>query len=221
MNAYPHLIDAHTHLAYAAPGIAIEQAGLSLAQEAQPHRCYSVGIHPQELSRVEHFSFDRELECLEAAAAHPQAVALGEAGIDRRLPDLDLQERLFEAHIRLADRLGKPLIIHLVGAADRLMRLHRLHPHHTPWVVHGYRRGAVLARQLLSCGFCLSFGRHYHDEALLATPLPQLLIETDEATDLPPEGIEALYRRAAQLRGVPAAELKQAVAANLQRILAF
>ena len=47
---------------------------------------------------------------------------------------------------------------------------------------HGFRRNAVLARQLLDAGYSLSFGEHFDPEALRVTPAEHRFAETDESS---------------------------------------
>ncbi len=73
-----------------------------------------LGIHPHEAER----DGGRVAE-LRGLLAHPQAVAVGETGLDfyRDLAPRDRQRRVFEAELALAEELGKPAVIH-TRAAD-------------------------------------------------------------------------------------------------------
>ena len=51
-----------------------------------------------------------------------------------------------------------------------------------PWIVHGFRGGEELARQLLSHGLYLSFGEKFHEESLRAAWPDHLFAETDESS---------------------------------------
>lgn len=55
--------------------------------------------------------------------------------------------------------------------------VYRLSDTNSVWIIHGFRSGASLARQLLDAGMLLSFGSHYNLAALAITPHP--LFETD------------------------------------------
>ena len=48
-----------------------------------------------------------------------------------------------------------------------------------PWIVHGFRGGPALARQLLDAGFDLSFGLRYNKESFDITPTERRYRETD------------------------------------------
>src|SRR6202034_2756739 len=82
----------------------------------------AVGCHPNE-SR----GFDEaDLAELEALAAHPRCIAIGETGLDyyRDGSPREDQKRSFSAHIELARTTGTPLIVHTRNAAlDTLAQL--------------------------------------------------------------------------------------------------
>lgn len=151
---------------------------------------YSVGIHPWNVGRVT----DRSLRLLASLAAEPQVVAIGECGLDGvaeavrsaaaegrdRREIVAAQTELLRVHFALSERLGKPMILHVVKAYDEILRLKKLWRPSQPWVIHGFRGKPQLARQLLDHGFYLSFGRRYNADSLALTPPSRLLRETDD-----------------------------------------
>ena len=147
-----------------------------------------MGIHPW------HAAADR-LPLLRLRAAHPQVVMIGEAGLDRLAEaPMSLQIELFEAQVRLADELRKPLIIHCVRAWGELLDVRkRLRPD-SPWIVHGFRGKSPLATQLLDAGLNLSFGLLHRPDALRTTwDRRRLFVETDDS----PTPIVEVYERIA------------------------
>ena len=205
MEATP-LLDIHTHRLPAVPGTAVVSVCPTDFRPAPGH-LYSVGLHPWRLSEE-----GQTTDVLEAAIRHPQVVAVGEAGLDRlaQAPLQEVQIPLFEAQARLADERGLPLVIHLVRCtAELLASRRRLRPQ-VPWVVHGFRGKRELAAELLRHGLCLSFGEHYHPEALRAVPPGRMFLETDESS-VP---ISTLCERASTLLGSPVQSLRQTLAEN-------
>ncbi|MFM2112584.1 MAG: hypothetical protein RLZZ271_1244, partial [Pseudomonadota bacterium] len=92
---------------------------------AQQHRHLwaSVGVHPDN-EDIEEPSVER----LVALAASERVVAIGETGLDyydmegrkggRTLADMEWQRQRFRVHIRAAQQVRKPLIIHTRTASD-------------------------------------------------------------------------------------------------------
>jgi TatD DNase family protein len=72
-----------------------------------------------------------------------------------------------------------------------------------------------VAEQCLKRGFYLSFGEHFHDEALRSTPLERLLLETDESR----LSMEEICRKAASVYGLPAEILAARITSNAQKVL--
>lgn len=139
---------------------------------------YSVGIHPWEADKADGEAW----AALERMAAHPRVVAIGEAGLDTRhqgAPDMAVQEAVFCRQARLAEQLDKPLIIHCVGAYNRLIELKRALRPAVPWIVHGFRGKPQLAADLAKHGFYISLGTKHNPAVPAAVPADRLLHETD------------------------------------------
>ncbi|MBD5253004.1 MAG: TatD family hydrolase [Barnesiella sp.] len=181
------LLDTHTHRTDATDAVINYDPTVDTYEPDRSLR-YSVGVHPWRA----HLADDTILRRTADLAAEPFVVAIGETGLDTlRGPEEEIQSHLFEWHIRLAESLHKPLIIHAVRAWQQLIKMSRpYHPFVAPWIIHGFRGKPQLAHQLLDAGFSLSFGRHYNPESFAATPVDRRYAESDEATlptDLPGE----------------------------------
>ena len=204
-------LDIHTHRLPSRPGEAI----VNFAPDAfapQAGGWYSVGVHPWQASEAE---TERALALLERLVLHPQVVAVGEAGLDRlAAAPMPVQEAVFCRQARLAEAVGKPLIIHLVKAADELLRLRRVLRPTVPWVIHGFRGKEALAAMWMRHGCLLSFGARYREEALCGLPADRLLLETDESG----ADIDGLCERAALLRRTTPADLRERVEKNVAGI---
>jgi TatD DNase family protein len=209
-------IDIHTHHTPATPGTAIEnlrnETFGNLRNETFAPRAgayYSAGIHPWDAHEV------ALTEALQAMLAHPQVIAVGEAGLDKHaVAPLTQQAALFAQQARLAARLNKPLIIHLVKATDLLLAVKQALQPRSAWIIHGFRGKPQLAQLYLRHGFYLSFGEHYHPETLRTMPLERLLMETDES--LVP--IDELYCRAAAVRRISTQALREAVTDTVRQL---
>lgn len=137
---------------------------------------FSVGIHPWDTENAT----DADIGEIERLAADPRVVAIGETGIDMlRGASVEKQREIFERHIELSERLGKPLILHVVKAFPEIIRLRRLHKPRQRWIVHGFRGKPELARELLHHGFDISIGQVYNPAAAAIIPPECLFHETD------------------------------------------
>lgn len=190
--------DIHTHRAGlpdsvlsipAAEVVAMErqQAGLLSSeglQSAGQLQFYSLQLHPWHLtgqSDIEDF-----VACALAHQADPRFVAIGECGLDPLCQvALPLQHEAFLAALRVAKELRKPVVIHCVRLWDQLLAdvslvftmEERLK---SPLIIHGFRKGPQLARQLLDAGFSISLGKYYNEATRQIVPAERLYFETDE-----------------------------------------
>jgi len=167
---------------------------------------YSVGIHPW-------YADTPGLSVVETMAGHPNVVAIGETGLDKMVStSLKQQEELFISQIELAEKNRKPLIIHCVKAWPELIAIRRRFTSGIPWIIHGFRGNGTLARQLLRFGFRLSFGAHFHPDALRsAWETRRLYAETDDSTI----SIEEIYLRIATQLSIPVETLLQEIYENI------
>lgn len=216
-------VDIHTHNLPQVPGAAIVNC---YPEEFVPQEgsWYSVGIHPWKISSSLGDILQDEQPIVQDEAghllprelvAHPQVLAIGEAGLDKLIDTpMDIQIEVFEYQARLADEIGKPLIIHLVKAVDELLKLKQALRSSVPWIIHGFRGKPALAQELLRHGFHLSFGEKYQADALRITPSNRLFLETDESM-VP---IAELYRRAAEVRGVSLEQLEETMRENTGKV---
>ena len=153
-------------------------------------------------------------EALLTMARSPQVLAIGEAGIDHFCSaPMQQQFALFSNQARLAERVGKPLIVHMVRSASEILFLKKQLRPTMPWIIHGFRGGEALARQLVDHGFYLSFGTHYRPEAISITPKNRLFIETDDSIS----PVVELYQSIAVVLGISTHDLLFTVADNIER----
>lgn len=170
--------DIHTHdTRLASAGTAV--VSISPDDPMEPHGTYSVGIHPWDTVRPVTL---RQLKALVRRARNPRTAAIGECGFDAlRGGDPDIQRRLFDLHARLAERTGKPLIIHAVRSNRELLDAIRRHRPSVEWIIHGFRGKPELARQLVRAGYSISLGPRHNPGVPTAIPPERLYRETDSA----------------------------------------
>jgi TatD DNase family protein len=202
--------------------------------ERNPSVLAAVALHPNEAPRLA--DLDEALREIEALAAQPRVRGLGETGLDTFRTGDDgraAQELSFRAHIAIAKRYAKPLIIHDREAHADVLRV--LDEEGAPEVVvlHCFSGDADFAAECVRRGYLLSFAGtvtfasagHLREAAAL-TPPEQLLVETDAPylTPVPYRGrpnasylIPLTMRALAGTTGTDLDALCAAVSANGER----
>ncbi|HEX2361709.1 MAG TPA: TatD family hydrolase [Jiangellaceae bacterium] len=174
--------------------IGCDQPGAKWAVDAAqrlPAIVAGVSVHPNEAPGLAASGqLDAALAEIDRLAGSTDRVrAVGETGLDyyRTGPDGHAdQEASFRAHIEMARRHGKALVIHDRNAHDDVLRIlgDRLLPDRV--VFHCFSGDADMARYCAARGWFLSFAgtvtfanANVLRDALAATPLDRMLVETD------------------------------------------
>ena len=170
----------------------------------------TVGLHPWQAATG---VIPSEAEILSADA-------VGEIGLDKACEvDFEQQRTVFEAQLRLAEQHKKPVVVHCVRAFEEVISA--LEKFTLKAVIfHGFIGSQEQAARAVKKGYFLSFGARTERskktiEALRATPLDRLFVETDEA-DTP---IAEMYALVARLRNTEVEEIEEATSRNYERIL--
>ena len=149
-----------------------------------------VALHPNEAPLLaDQHALDAALAEIDALAADPEVRAVGETGLDhfRTGPEGRAdQERSFRAHIEMAKRHGKALVIHDRDAHDDVVRVLEDAGPPDRVVLHCFSGDRAMAEHCAARGWWLSFAGTVTfknaaglRDALAATPLDRLLVETD------------------------------------------
>ncbi len=223
-----------------------------VAQLAEQHGdAYALGIHPLFVPQAQ----EADLLALDLALtehrADPRLVAVGEIGLDFFVPELctphmrDRQWWFYTAQLKLAQKHGLPVILHVRRSADLLLKGLR-QCRVTSGIAHAFNGSTQQAQAFVDMGFALGFGGTLTYERSLQLrrlacelPLSALVLETD-APDIPPQWLyQTAEQRAqgakqgrnspaelpriaqvlAELRGVLLTDLAAASSANACRVL--
>ena len=145
---------------------------------------------------------------------------IGETGLDHACEvDKAAQERLFRAHLETAERVQKPVVLHVVKAFEQTIRI--LADYSIEGVVfHGFIGSEQHAKEALRRGYYLSFGvRSLRSpktrQAIVSTPLDRLFCETDDNASL---DIADVYAEVAEIKGITIAELERNIYENYKRL---
>lgn len=218
LNGY---LDIHCHTQPAEGESAI--VSLDTRQFAEmnsppPGYTYSLGIHPWFILQQD---LQTAFDTLERFASNEYCLAIGECGLDKTVSaPMAVQIDCFARQIELAERLGKPLVIHCVRAFNELLQIQKASRSTVAWIVHGFDKNTDIARQLLTQGCYLSFGKALLREggnaarAIKITPPNRLFLETDAAQDTP---ISAIYAAAAKMTGLNLDALQRQILDNFER----
>nr|WSX21006.1 TatD family hydrolase [Streptomyces tubercidicus] len=217
----------------------------------------TVALHPNEAPRIvlgdpEGWSrqgarepggdsaLDAALAEIDKLAALPQVRGVGETGLDcfRTGPDgMAAQEASFRAHIEIAKRHGKALVIHDREAHDDVLRILREEGAPDRVVFHCYSGDAEMAKVCAAAGYFMSFAGNVTfknaqplRDALAVAPPELVLVETDAPflTPAPYRGranapylIPVTLRAMAEVTGMTEDALATAVAANTARAFGY
>ncbi|MCL7495361.1 TatD family hydrolase [Streptomyces sp. MCA2] len=217
----------------------------------------TVALHPNEAPRVVlgdpdgwsrqgarepggDSALDAALAVIDELAALPQVRGVGETGLDyfRTGPEgMAAQERSFRAHIEIAKRHGKALVIHDREAHDDVLRILREEGAPERVVFHCYSGDAAMAKICAEAGYFMSFAGNVTfknaqplRDALAVAPPELVLVETDAPflTPAPYRGranapylIPVTLRAMAAVKAVTEDELATAIAANTARAFGY
>ena len=208
--------------------IATSEFSLKLARR-YPYIRAAMGIHPHECADMA----DADLAEIERLAGAPEAVAIGEIGLDYYydFAPRDKQRRAFASQLELANKLKLPVIVHDREAhADTLALLRE---HRPAGVVHCFSGSVEMLQGVLALDMYIgldgpvTFKNAKTPQAVAAAvPIERLLLETD-APYLAPEPyrgkrgdsrmIAHIARKIAEIKGMEAQELLDICAANARR----
>ncbi|MCF6522262.1 TatD family hydrolase [Streptomyces sp. JJ36] len=214
------------------------------AAAAHPAVHAAVALHPNEAPRIAEQGGEAALEAalaeIEKLAALPQVLAVGETGLDyfRTGPEgVAAQQRSFRAHIAMAKRLGRALVIHDREAHDDVLRILREEGAPERTVFHCYSGDAAMAEVCAENGWFLSFAGNVTfksaqplRDALAVAPPELLLVETDAPflTPAPYRGrpnapylVPVTLRAMAEVKGMTEDALARHVAANTARAFGY
>jgi TatD DNase family protein len=196
----------------------------------------AVGIHPHHASSGDDAAFVR----LEALAAAPGVVAVGETGLDFHydFSPRDAQRAAFARTIDVARRRRRPLVVHVREAqAEAADILRREGAADVGGVIHCFTGNADDARRYLDLGFHISVSgivtfRNAGTirDAVAAIPHDRLLIETDAPYLAPvphrgkrnePAWVVHVAEAVAAVWDVPLADVAAATSTNAGRLFAL
>jgi TatD DNase family protein len=178
----------------------------------------SVGIHPWHIDTKQLIA---QFFLLEDLCKKENVKAIGEIGLDKSIEiPLELQTRVFEQQIEIADYHQKPIIIHCVRAFYELISIKKRVKTQMPFIVHGFNKNEQVLEELLKNGFYISLGaallqpESNASQVISLIPADKLFLETD-VKDLP---IQQIFLAAADKLQIEISTLKSTINNNYQHL---
>ncbi len=165
-------------------GTDLETSGRALNLARHDGVYAAVGVHPNSSAAWE----DREVARVEELLVREAAVAVGESGLDfyRDHSPPERQHRAFAAHIGLAKRYDKALIIHTRDSVDAAIESLEHYGPPARLVFHCWSGDAMQLKTALALGAFISFAGNvtFKNAGALRAVVPlvpedRLLVETD------------------------------------------
>ena len=195
----------------------------------------AVGVHPSHA----HEAPADVAGPLADLVGDPTVVAVGETGIDlyHDRTHVERQRVVFIEQMRLAERVGKPVVIHSRSAVEECLAVMAEFPG-VPAVFHCFTGTVEEARRIIARGYYLGFTgpvTYKKSDALREVvrmaPADRILVETD-APYLSPEPMRGKFpnepawtvhtaARVAAERGVSVAEIDRITTANCRRLFGW
>ncbi|CAK6470107.1 TatD family hydrolase [Peribacillus castrilensis] len=193
----------------------------------------AVGWHPVDAIDMT----EDDLQWIEELSNHPKVVAIGEMGLDYHWDKSpkDVQMEVFRKQIRLAKKVGLPIIIHNREAtADIVNILKEEEASRVGGIMHCFSGSAETALDCINMNFYISLGgpvtfknAKKPKEVAAAVPLDRLLIETDCPYLAPhpyrgkrnePSYVKLVAEQIAEIKQLTIEEVSQATTENAKKL---
>ncbi len=208
-------INTHTHQQLYDAKIELVNLGINTSEKSN---FYTYGLHPCFLDKS---TCNEQIKELEIIVNEKRCLAIGECGLDKLCNiDFELQEKIFVEHIKIANKIKKPLIIHCVKAFNELINCLNLNDNNVPVIIHGFNNNENIARVLVDQGCYFSFGKAllgYESNAAKALKnigRKNFFLETDDA-DI---SIKYIYKKASELLGIEEEIIQQQLQNNFETV---
>ena len=201
--------------------------------EAYDFMYAAVGWHPVDAIDMT----EDDLQWIEELSNHPKVEAIGEMGLDNHWDKSpkDVQMEVFRKQIRLAKKVGLPIIIHNREAtADIVNILKEEEASRVGGIMHCFSGSAETALECINMNFYISLGgpvtfknAKKPKEVAAAVPLDRLLIETDCPYLAPhpyrgkrnePSYVKLVAEQIAEIKQLTIEEVSQATTENAKKL---
>ena len=189
----------------------------------------AIGIHPEI---VDDFN---KIEELEKLVKFNKIAAIGEIGPDYywNKDNKEKQKEFFIKQIEIANKLGKPIVIHTRDAAVDTIEILKKYPVQKTGIFHCCPLNQELIKEGLKLGYYISFSGNItfknakSEPCVSLVPMDRILIETDSPY-LSPEpfrgkrndsrNVKLVAQKIADIKGVTIEEVAQKTYENAKRV---
>lgn len=258
-----HFLDSHCHLNHITKNIHQKIQILKNAYENQVKYILTLAVEPEdfledlavkkEISNLlpelklftaigfypsHHFS-NTLMETLENIIKTYKPDFIGEIGIDyyRNYQPRDIQIKLFESQIYLAEKYNLPVSIHSRNSFDDIYEIVRRYK--VKGIMHCFSGNKEIAKRFLDLGLYISFAGNitYKSaeelrETLKYIPLDRLLLETDSPYLIPstlknrqkeniPSNVVEVYKKASEIKNIHLEKLKEIIIKNWENLIDY
>jgi len=192
----------------------------------------SVGIHPNDCMNTS----DADLDEVEKMAQMDKAIAIGEIGLDyyRQYTPKEKQQDILRKQVRLARKIGLPIIVHNRDAHKDIYRvLKEEKAGEISGVFHSFFGDINFLEAILALNYHVSFTgpvtfkNTNYNKLIECVPLEQLLLETDSPFLAPvpfrgkrnePSYVRYIAEKIAQVKGTTVDKLAEITSDNAKNL---
>ncbi|GFP78014.1 TatD family hydrolase [Clostridium fungisolvens] len=193
----------------------------------------AVGIHPENADEFNESSFER----IKELAKNKKVKAIGEIGLDyywEENPPREVQKSVFRAHMKLAEELKLPVVIHDREAHGDTLEIMKEFTN-VKGIVHCFSGSVEFAKECLKLGYYIGFtgvvtfkNAKKILEVAKEVPLDRMLVETDcpYMAPVPFRGkrnqsdyIRYIVEKLADIKGLEPKEINDQFIKNIKQLL--
>jgi len=223
-------IDAHCHM-ITAPNAEIACAVCDATCESDWDKVIEIansetifaciGVHPWYIDSITPCWESRMRKKL----AENPSVMIGEIGIDKYKPNIDLQIRVFTEQIEIAAELNRPVHIHCVGAWDKVLHILKSHSANLPPMILAHRfdgNRQIIDQICHDYNVYFSYSLDCEAERVRNTPVDRILVESDAFdADTQISRIVATTGNVANILNLTPDEVTKQTYENFQRMISY
>ncbi|MCM1294168.1 MAG: TatD family hydrolase [Muribaculaceae bacterium] len=228
-------IDAHCHIGCDAADDAVaaffcnsatpdDWADILTVAEHDARICPCIGVHPWCATSV---SDDWDTQLRKLLMSHPHAM-MGEIGLDKTRPDMDIQCNVFAKQLKIAVDMGRTAHIHCVHAWGKMLEILRGGDLPPTIIFHGFGGAVDVMREILRLGGNVYFSYsptianvRYQTmrNAVAATPMDRILIESDGAMSASGGALSTAAATISDIKHIDIATMADTLYRNSDRII--